>query len=74
MKLKTINIEPCSVETTKLNSNNKFSIVVKDHNKIIRVNLEFWWIRFIAEELNKTIAEAQSQVDLANKAMKGYTT
>ena len=69
MKKKTINIEPYSITSTGLDSNNKFSIVVEDEKKKININIEFWWVQYIAAKLHKTIAEAQERVDAAKKAM-----
>ena len=71
MKKKTINIEPNNIIATKLNSSNKFTIQVEDYSKTININLEFWWVRYIAEELHKTITEAQERVNIVKRAMRG---
>lgn len=67
---KTINIEPfnCKIQGIK---GGKFTLVFEDHNKFIKINLENWWIEYIAEELHKVLDVNQKKIDSLRQAMQG---
>lgn len=67
---KTINIAPWDCRAVNI-SDGKFTLIFDDHNKKIKINLENWWIRYIAEELHKVIKENQEKLDDLKRSMCG---